>query len=325
MAIKKRATKRYTKDIELCEVAKQFLITKKKSTANVYKNRLERFLEYYKKPIKTFIQEIEKEQELNKHRSITERKRIAETIIRGYVEWMKEQGLSSHTINAYITTIQSLLAYYGIQFSTRWIELPPNHNMNKNKKHKWKLDEIKQFVDCCEYIRDKTIVICLFQSGLAISDLLALNVAHVRKQLEKNDLPIMIDIIRKKTNINFKTFFGADSAKYLKMYLKTRPQVRDSYPLFTMLGSHERATPGAIQFTFRRYAEKIGIFSELDLEGWNPARPHSFRSAFRSRLTNKMDRDLIEFMMGHSIGEVQQAYLFPMMNLRNSTLTLSMS
>jgi integrase/recombinase XerD len=312
-------------DGELCEVTNQFLKTKKKSTAKVYKNRLRIFSAYYKKSIKEFIQEIEQQQELNKNRSITDRKRVAENTIRAFVEWMQEHGLSPNTIKSCVVAIQSLLKYYQIPFSTRWIELPSTQSLQENKKHKWKLEEIKQFVDCAEYIRDKAIITCLFQSGLSISDLIALNIRHVRKQLEQNDLPILLDVTRKKTNVNFKTSLGADAAHYLKEYLQKRPNIKDHSALFTMLGSEERVTSGTIQYKFRDYAEKTGLFSDFDLEGWNPARPHSFRSAFKSRLTNKVDRDLIEFMMGHSVARVPRFfYGFPALICSPSIFVLSL-
>jgi len=65
--------------------------------------------------------------------------------------------------------------------------------------------------------------------------------------------------------------------------------------------NHAGATVGAIQNNFRKYAEKIPW---IDVGEYNPARPHSLRAAFRSRLTGKMDPDLIEFFMGHSVGPV---------------------
>jgi site-specific recombinase XerD len=169
MVVKKGVNKDKYNNEELCEVAIQFLKTKKKSTAKIYKYRLQQFMKFYKKPIRSFIQEIEQQKELNKNRSITERKRVAETTIREYIQWLKEQELSPNTINSHITTIQSLLAYYQIPFSKRWIKLPPQNTLKTNKKHKWQLKEIKQFVETAEYIRDKAIVLCLFQSGLAIA------------------------------------------------------------------------------------------------------------------------------------------------------------
>lgn len=110
-------------------------------------------------------------------------------------------------------------------------------------------------------------------------------------------------------HIEFKSFFGADAINYLKLYLKTRGEVSDDAPLFTKLGTNKRATLGAIQNQVRIYAEKVPWISPKDLDGWNPARPHSLRAGFRSRLTGKVDRDLLEFWMGHAIGEVPRAYL----------------
>jgi len=119
----------------------------------------------------------------------------------------------------------------------------------------------------------------------------------------------MIHTYRKKTDVEFITFLGADAINYLREYLKTRSNLKDNSPLFTNIGTNNRATTGSIQNLFRSYAEKMDWIDESAMEGWNPARPHSLRAAFRSRLTNKVDPTLIEFWMGHSIGEVSRAYL----------------
>lgn len=76
-----------------------------------------------------------------------------------------------------------------------------------------------------------------------------------------------------------------------------------------MLGSERRATKGAIEKRFREYAEQTSFVDDKDMNGYNPARPHSLRAAFRSRLTGKMDGDLIEFLMGHAISEVKRTYM----------------
>ena len=70
-----------------------------------------------------------------------------------------------------------------------------------------------------------------------------------------------------------------------------------------------RLSVGAVQAKFREFAENLSFIKDHELEGYNPCRPHSLRSAFRSRLTGKTDPDLIEFFMGHAIGGVKRAYL----------------
>lgn len=176
-------------------------------------------------------------------------------------------------------------------------------------KHKWKLEEIKQLLGSAECLRDKAIILCLFQSGLAVGDLVSLRYGDVRRQLEDGTLPLLLHIYRQKTGVEFKTFMGRDAVHYLKMYLKTRDPLRDEEPLFTKLGSEEKVTEGAVQDRFRKYAEKAELIDESELEGWNPVRSHSLRAAFESRLMGKMDRVLLDFFMGHEIGEERRAYL----------------
>ena len=102
-----------------------------------------------------------------------------------------------------------------------------------------------------------------------------------------------------RTNEELKTFFGAASINYLKQYFGSLRNLGTGTSLFTKLGSSRRATDGAIQNDFQKYADKI---SWIDLADYNPSRPHSLRAAFRSQLTGKLDPDLIEFMMGHALG-----------------------
>jgi integrase/recombinase XerD len=160
-----------------------------------------------------------------------------------------------------------------------------------------------------ETYRDKAIILCLFQSGLSIHELCKLNFGDVRDELEEGTLPLHLRLIRQKTGTEFKCFFGRDACKYLLLYLKTRRTLKDDSPLFTKWSNEERITTAAVEMKFRLIAEKLSFISEKDMEGYNPCRPHSLRAAFASRLTGKIDRVLIEFWMGHSIGEQIRAYL----------------
>ena len=69
-----------------------------------------------------------------------------------------------------------------------------------------------------------------------------------------------------------------------------------------------RITPELIQQAFSEIADKVD-FVKLKDDAYNPARPHSLRAAFNSRLIGKIDETLREFWMGHAIGGVAKAYL----------------
>jgi len=205
--------------------------------------------------------------------------------------------------------LQNILKYYGITIGFEFTDTPPARPQKKNDKYEWTLDQIKQFVECAEYLRDKTYITFAFQSGLGIGDILALNYGDIKREYEAGTTPLAIEGYREKTNVPIRTFIGWDALYYLRLYLQSRPDIQPHDPIFTLLGTNERASAGSIQKKLRDYAHKLGFLFDEDIEnGYNPARPHSLRSAFRSRLTGKMDGDLIEFLMAHQLGQEKSTY-----------------
>jgi site-specific recombinase XerD len=308
-------------DVSLDEVAEKFLSSKKESTSASYRSCLKRFSLFYGK-MGDYITEIEKQTHENEGKSLVNRTRPGEDVARNYINWLRDNGYSNKAILQSMAALQNCLKFYGITLSWSFIETPPNRPMSQNEKYPWTLQEMKQLVDICEYLRDKAMILVAFQSGLGVSDLVALNYGDVRKELEAGTLPLMLHIFRQKTGVEFRTFLGRDAALMVRQYLKSRGSLADDDPLFTMLGSQERVTKAAFQRQLRALAPKLPfILNTGDLDNgdgtFNPARPHSLRSAFRSRLTGKMDGTLIEFLLGHNIGEEKKAYLnLPVEELR---------
>jgi hypothetical protein len=194
--------------------------------------------------------------------------------------------------------------------SARFITLPPPLEKPTNHKHEWTREQIKSFVDAAPTYRDKAVIVALFQSGLGVNELANLNYGTIQDEYERGTVPLCLRLVRQKTGVEFKTFFGADTLKYLRLYLATRRSLTTSTPLFTKSGSKARITTAAIQQRFSEIAENVTFIKKEDLaEGYKPCRPHSLRAAFTSQLVNKVSDKLIEFWMGHSIGEVARAYL----------------
>jgi len=307
-----------TKDVNLDDTALRFLKTKKPSTAKAYKVALRRFTYHYGKHLADFIKEIEQETEQNKNRSLTERIRPGEATTRNYIKWLEEAGFAPKSARQSLAALQNYLKYYGVTLSLEFIQLPPNRPLQKNNKHEWTLDQVKQLVDACEYLRDKTLVLTAFQSGLSLGDILKLNYRDIKREYEAGTLPLAISGYREKTGVPIRTFIGADAVRYLRLYLKSREPLRDNAPLFTKLGTEKRLPRNAVCVMLRRYAEKLSFIYEEDMEdSFNPARAHSLRAGFRSRLTGKMDGQLIESFMGHEIGQAKSTYInIPLDELR---------
>lgn len=300
-----------TSQVTLDETELRYLDSKGESTAKTYLSNLKRFRVYYPPGLVGLIKQIEEDTENNKALPTYERVRPGEAIIKGFIEWHRENEYSNKATLQALNTIQNALKYYGIIISLAFIETPPDRPMRENRKHEWTLPQIKQYVEAAEYLREKTYILFAFQSGLGISDILNLNYSDIQREYEAGTVPLAIQTYRQKTNFPIRTFIGRDTVKYLSLYLSSRPDIQPNEPIFTFIGdSEERATPVAIQKLLRQTAEKLDFVPPSELENsYSPVRSHSLRSGFRSQLTGAMDGDLIEMMMSHDIGQQRSTYV----------------
>jgi len=300
------------KEIEELEPEiEEYLNLKSPKTARTYGGGFVKFLRYYRSKYGTnvtfnhFLNRIFEEFK----KPPLEQKRIAEQEISGFIDYLKDKGLSDNSIRLYFAAIQNYLKYKHIVISMSFVNVPPPVEKRENGKHEWKIEHIKQFVDAASNYRDKALILCMFQSGLGVSEICNLNYDDVKNELEAGILPLSLKLVRKKTNVKFKTFFGRDAVKYLKLYLETRGKLKPEDPLFTKQrarGGEKRINITTIEQTFSEIAKNLNFIEQTD--GYNPARPHSLRAAFNSRLFT-INETLREFWMGHDIGVVSRAYL----------------
>ena len=144
----------------------------------------------------------------------------------------------------------------------------------------------------------RSIAASIIQSGLSLSDLLALTYSDVKEELEKGVTPLCLELTRKKTGVPFITFLGSWAVKMLKEYLASR-KMEDKTPIYNTQAR-------TVHAYFRKTAQKhAGAFKSR-----NPYTPHSLRAAFRTFLgDHKVDPLYIEYWMGHKIPEQLRAYI----------------
>lgn len=299
-----------TSGIILDETEERYLQSKAGNTEMAYRMNLKRFKLAYPGGVARLIQQIEEDRKKNESLPVHQRIRPGEDVLRFIIKWHGEKGYSNKSTRLVVTTIQNVLKYYGITVSLSFIDLPPNQPMKDNKKHEWSLDQVRSFVESADYLRDKAYILFAFQSGLAISDILALNYGDIQHEFERGIIPLSIQGFRQKTGTLLRTFIGRDAVHYLRLYLQNRADIKPDEPIFTMLGSNIRASSSSIQKQLRKYSKKLKFIYKEDMQnGYSPARSHSLRSAFRSRLTGKMDGNLIEYLMAHNIGQQITTYM----------------
>jgi integrase len=302
----------------LDQAAVKYLESKGEGTRRAYEMCLKRFVAFYGKGLGDYVTEIEGQTRDNEGKSLIERSRPGEDVARGFVKWHADNGYAPKATRLSMSALQNALKYYGISLSWGFIDLPPANPLPVNEKHQWTLEEMKQFIEAQDTLRDKALVALIFQSGLSIGDAMALNYGDVKRELEAGKIPIMIHLNRIKTGVDFRTFIGRDAVKLLGEYLKSRIPLVDGDPLFTKLGTNKRCTKSALQVKLRRLAPKLPFLPDDDgVNGFTSVRAHSLRSAFRSRLTGKMADTMIEFFLGHDIGAEKRTYInMPVEELR---------
>jgi len=202
-------------------------------------------------------------------------------------------------------------------------------------------EQVYAMVDYTNSLRDRAIILCMYQSGLGITPLRNLNYGHIKEQIEKNKIPIRVhvtsEIAEKPLPRAYYAFFGAEACEALNTYVNERKRkikrireqgkkvkgVTPSSPLFASEGRNVpfggRMAISSIWRVIKNSAEKTELKKETV---W----PGCLRKAFEAELDrSQIDRDTKLFLMGHpipdkkyDINEVERKYL--MCNLSRTKL-----
>jgi len=272
----------------------EFLKALDPSTRKIYSYGLAAFQSFYKPygTIRDFLDAVE--EDMRKPRR--ERKRVARNTLKGFVEWLQKKGYKPKTIRTYVAAVQSEGKYFEIPISTRYIKMPSAHPVSK--KYPWTIEEVAKFVDLLKKPIYKSIAVSIVQSGLSISDLLALTYGDIKEEYEAGIIPLCLDLIRIKTDTPYLTFIGEWGVTMLGQHLADK-KLQPHEHLF-------KITPRSVSTYFARLARKfVGKYT-----GNCPIRPHSLRAAFRTILADhKVDPLYVEFWMGHKLPEQQKVYI----------------
>ncbi len=168
-------------------------------------------------------------------------------------------------------------------------------------------EEVYRVVDMASSLRDKAILLTLFQSGIRLNALCSLLYSHVKDQLDNDIIMLKItwDIDEKLRGSSipfYYTFVNGEGAETLRQYceLKHKRSEADT-PLF-YTRSRRVMSETAIFMMFKRCIRRAGFDTRTM---W----PHSMRKAFRKivRQANIDDEDK-EQLMGHALRGSREAY-----------------
>ncbi len=259
-----------------------FLQSFAESTRNSYATGIKLFEQFYGKPITEFIKQLYEDLQ----KPPLERTRIGENVMRNYEKWL-ERKYAPASVPYYMHVVQSFARYESIPLPLRYIKMPKP--IPTNPKFKWDLDTVAAFISL---LREpiKSVAVVMLQSGLAVGDVLNLRVEDL---YDMGNVPMALEVTRKKTGVHFYTFVGKWGVKHIINSIQaTRGPV---FPI----GSY------VVQYEFKMKARAL-----MKYKGTNPMRPHSLRAAFRSFLfEGGVDPLYAEFFMGHRIPEERATYI----------------
>jgi len=176
-------------------------------------------------------------------------------------------------------------------------------------------EELQHLIDISD-LRQKLIISMLALGGFRIGTLIKLQYRHVRRDLEKGITPIHVHVeseITKGKYHDYDTFLSQEVTDYLRAYLDIRRQgtqkipperIHDLSPIIRNQQSKQVlpiATSAIYQIVHKMYVN-ANMITKNPLGRRYDIRAHSLRKFFRTQMAALgVDRDYIEYMMGHTI------------------------
>jgi integrase len=238
-----------------------------------------------------------------------------------------EKGLAPRSAGRIIEDIRVFFKENDVPIGN--LHLPTPRKQKENFRKFIAAQDIRRMIDVCERLRDRAIMLCAFQGGLAMKELIALNYGDVAEGLKKREVPLTLHLMREKEGIEYYTFLGEDAVDILSCYIKLRKRgsryldpedLKNDSPLFISESNRRRkervrAYESGINRAMQTVALKAGMINEDDRgRTINTAGIHALRASFSTILRDQgVPPDYVEEMLGHRL-PYDGAYMRPTVN-----------
>jgi len=189
-------------------------------------------------------------------------------------------------------------------------------------------------------IREAFIIAALASGGFREGTFTKLKYQHVKEDIEAGRIPIHIHVeadITKGKYHDYDTFINAEASHLLKLYIQDRKQgsrsmppeiLTDESPLIRNNHVTDRVL-GVTEKTIRTIVHNLvntQVAKKLPNSWMYSVRTHSLRKFFRSQLsTAKIDAEIVEYMMGHTVSTYTDIQSLGIETLRNLYVTAGLT
>ena len=221
-----------------------------------------------------------------------------------FVNWLcKKKGFKKGVASSIHAAVKSLIKY---NCRIRLSIGTPNVGIVESLKP-ITIEEFKK-LDTIATIQQKWIIRGLKDSGMSREDFIELTYGDVKRDLERGDQYIHLNVIRRKEQIKYETFLGPNAVEALRLYLQIRRNrgetITDATPLTAgELKPYEKLAVNSVTKMVLRLGDRIGI----------KASPHRLRKMFETYLALEVRHPIIlKYWMGHKLGsDIEAKYIIP--------------
>jgi site-specific recombinase XerD len=246
-----------------------------------------------------------------------------------YLAYLQDSDLKPGTVCGFVKAVKTFYRTNGV----KKIELDEPLNRKVSYKDRApKPEEISLMLDKAA-TREAFIVAAIASGGFREGTFAKLKYRHVKEDLEAGRVPIRIHVeasITKGKYHDYDTFINAEACHLLKLYIQDRRQggrsmppeeLTDDSPLIRNSHNTDRVL-GVTEKTIRKIVHNLAVNAQIAKKIPNSwmysVRTHSLRKFFRSQLsTAKIDTEIVEYMMGHTINTYEDVQSLGIETLRN--------
>jgi integrase len=316
------------------ELARYLLRSKSGSTGTIdrYVRAIASFSKFSGKTPDQIIMECINEDGLPNARKLS----IYSSLLDDLAANLQMKGLAPQTVLMQAKAVKTWFTRNGLPFT--YVQSFSNRTIYEDRAPK--PEELAAMINIAD-IRGKTIISMLGLGGFRLGTLCSLRYRHVMEDLEKNVVPVHVHVeseITKGKYHSYDTFLGAEAVEYLHIYVDMRrkgllspryppediqpesPLIRNAKMHLTKaenLGPPKPMQPGRMYYVIHDLYRKTGLPNYKNHTRYT-LRAHSIRKYFRTQLSALgVERDYIEYMMGHTISTYHDIEMKGIEFLRN--------
>jgi hypothetical protein len=308
-----------------------------KSTQRTYLSNLNRFC----KAIRKNPDEIIKERKSHLKSDDENIRRKHEEILLNYFNKLTE-SISRNSAASHFKTIRSFYKHNYVE-----LKLISPKSWTSHTDRIPSLEDLKKMIDVCESPLQKALILFSAQSGQRAGVIASITYGMVKIQLENGDNPIGIHVtgdlkdrngnLINKNRQEYTFFIGSDAINALKIYIEYMENLGHEFKkdssLFVTTRKYrqfagtkkEKATykpidRDALNVYVRRSGIKAGLMDDSIIEGADgrkryPIHHHCMRKFWQTAMEQGgIAKAWYEYMMGHSLGQLDRAYSKPTIN-----------